>query len=100
MRIKIHYTKPHPWRPQWPIPRHRLVYFGLVLIGSVSGLVGSVEYEAGDHRFRALQLGGIALVLVGHLVFFRMEWKRKPNLPTEPTLPGGSAQLSQSTKIP
>jgi hypothetical protein len=69
------------------------VYFGLALIGSVSCFVGSVEYEAGDHRFRALQLGGIALVLAGHVIFFRTEWKRKPNQSPEPTLPGGRSQL-------
>jgi hypothetical protein len=69
------------------------VYFGLALIGSVSGLVGSVEYEAGDHRFRALQLGGFVLLLAGHVIFFRMEWKRRPNRPTEPTPPNGLARL-------
>jgi hypothetical protein len=69
------------------------VYFGLALVGAASCLVGAVEYEAGDHRFRALQLGGIALVLAGHVIFFRTEWKRRPNLPTEATPPSGGARL-------
>ena len=59
--------------------------FGLGLIGGVSCLVGAVEYEAGDHRFRMLELGGIALLLAGHVIGFWTEWKRKPNQPPTST---------------
>jgi hypothetical protein len=59
--------------------------------GAVSCLVGAVEYEAGDHRFRLLQLGGLMLLLAGHVIFFRTEWKRKQNQAPTPT--GGGPRL-------
>jgi hypothetical protein len=62
-------SAPHPWRPPRPRPKYHMLSLGSHGIDVVCGIVGTIEYEAGDHRFRALQIVGVLLILVALMIY-------------------------------
>jgi hypothetical protein len=105
MKFKIGYfpSGPHPWRPQWPIPKFRLIALCFFVAGTLSAL-GALASDWGHWRRVAVSLVAVGFWLAGVLISLRASGerilghviglsgqsikKKKLNRPPDPTPPG------------